>query len=317
MDTKQKARRQFLKNISLASLSFGLIPAVVKGSDGIMSGETTAENCFVSTQDYYGEGPFYTPNPPFLADGMLAGSNEPGTRLIITGQVRNLDCSEVIPETRIDLWQADDAGAYDNNGFNLRGYVLSNSQGFYMFETVLPGHYPNGGSYRPSHIHVKITPPGFETLTTQLYFEGDEYIPTDPAASITSGPYDATHRIIPLTMNNLGQYEGTWDIVVDGDGVSTGMNDLHTEKGMIYSAGPNPFTDKLEINYGVFRDAKVGLFVYDIHGRLVANLEEKFLASEKYLAEWKPDSGIDKGYYFIALKINDLQVHYLKVLKVG
>jgi hypothetical protein len=212
------------------------------------------------------------------------------------------------------VWHANDAGEYDNEGFNLRGITYSNSQGFYMFETVLPGHYPNGGSFRPSHFHLKITPPGFDTLTTQLYFEGDEYIPTDPAASTNSGTYDATHRIIPLTMNPDGKYEGTWDIVLDAEG-TVGIPDLHSEKGMIYSAGPNPFTDRINIEYGVFADAKVSLNVFDLQGRQIAVLEEKTVSAEKYTATWRPQSNLPAGYYFIALKVNDIQVHYLKVLK--
>jgi len=313
MQTGKSKRRQFLKNLSLASLSVGLAPVVGKGQSPDQNNEPSDLDCNITTLDYYGEGPFYTPNPPLIENNLLADPNEPGTRLIISGQVRNLDCSELLPNTIIDLWHANDAGEYDNVGFNLRGYTLSNNQGFYIFETVVPGHYPNLGSFRPSHIHVKITPPDFDTLTSQLYFEGDEYIPTDPAASITSGQFDATHRIIPLTMNFEGKYEGVWDIVVDGDGIVT-TNDLHSEKGMIYSASPNPFSNKVEIDYGVFRQAKVSLFVYDLHGQTIAKLEENSLSPEKYNAVWSPGN-IPNGYYFIALKINDLQVHYLKVLK--
>ena len=51
-------------------------------------------------------------------------------------------------------------------------------------------------------------------LITQLYFDGDPYISIDFAASITSGSFDATHRIIPLTTNAAGDFEGTWDIVI-------------------------------------------------------------------------------------------------------
>jgi len=314
MKNKAHPRRQFLRNLSLASLSIGILPAVSKANENI-SGDTGANlECDITTLDYYGEGPFYTPNAPVIENNLLAGVYEPGERLIISGQVRNLDCSELIQNAVIDLWHANDAGAYDNSGYNLRGITHSNNQGFFVFETILPGHYPNGGNFRPSHIHVKITPPGFDTLTTQLYFEGDEYIPTDPAASITSGQFDATHRIIPIVMNNEGKYEGTWDIVIDGNGM-VGTNDLHSEKGMIYSASPNPFSGKVEINYGVFRDANVSLFVYDLFGRTIAKLEEKTLASEKYTAVWQVDSSLPDGYYFIALKVNDLQVHYLKVLK--
>jgi protocatechuate 3,4-dioxygenase beta subunit len=314
MKTAPKPRRQFLKNLSLAAISAGIIPTTLSGQSKDKNTSGDPDDCFITTPDYYGEGPFYTPDAPFMENNMLAGPDEPGQRLILSGQVRNLDCSELIQNAVIDAWHANDAGQYDNSGYNLRGYTLSNNQGFYMFETILPGHYGNGGSFRPSHIHLKITTPGFDTLTTQLYFEGDEYIPTDPAASITSGPYDATHRIIPITMNFEGKYEGVWDIVVDGDGI-VGTNDLHSDKGMIYDAGPNPFSGQIVINYGIFREARVGLFVYDLHGRLVATLEEKNLSPQKYVAVWNPDSNLEKGYYFIALKVNDLQVHYLKVLK--
>ena len=80
--------------------------------------------------------------------------------------------------------------------------------------------YLNGSTFRPSHIHFKITPPGFNTLITQLYFQGDPYLSTDAAASITSGSFDATNRIIPLVTNSNGDLEGTWDIVIDGNGSS-------------------------------------------------------------------------------------------------
>ena len=35
--------------------------------------------------------------------------------------------------TEIDIWHANDAGEYDNIGYNLRGKTITNSQGFYVF----------------------------------------------------------------------------------------------------------------------------------------------------------------------------------------
>ncbi len=86
---------------------------------------------------------------------------------------------------------------------------------------------------------------------------------------------------------------------------------------MIYKIHPNPFTDFIQINYGVFQQAKVSIEVFDIQGRLVAVLEELHLKPEKFTAEWRPDSNINPGHYFVALKINDVQVHYLKVIKAS
>jgi protocatechuate 3,4-dioxygenase beta subunit len=310
-------RRRFLKNTALSLLSVTAIPNILKASNlkVSMGEEDLTSTCDESTEDAYGQGPFYTANAPTIQNDKLSDVNEVGTRIIISGQVYNLDCSEVIPNTEIDVWQANNAGQYDNLGYNLRGKTTTNSQGFYLFETIKPGFYLNGSTFRPSHIHFKITPPGFSTLITQLYFQGDPYIPSDAAASITSGSYDATNRIIPLTTNSNGDLEGVWDIIIDGTGVSIGTNNIHLDKGIIYTATPNPFTDHLEINYGVFQKAKVNISIYDIRGRVAATLDQRILGPEKYSVHWSPSRDLPKGHYFIAIMINDLQVHYLKVIR--
>ena len=314
---KKDNRRQFLKNTSLSLLSVAAFPTILKSTNASvsLSKKNSMATCNQATEDAYGQGPFYTANAPTILNNQLADLNEAGTRIIISGQVYNLECSEIIPNTEIDIWHANDAGEYDNIGYNLRGKTTTNSQGFYVFESIKPGFYLNGATFRPSHIHFKITPPGFDTLITQLYFQGDPYIAADAAASITSGSFDATNRIIPLISNSNGDLEGTWDIVIDGNGVPVGTNSIHLDKGIIYSASPNPFTDQVDINYGVFQKAKVAISVYDLSGQIVATLEERMLEPEKYSVTWKPHSNLSKGHYFISIMINDLQVHYLKVIR--
>ena len=311
----KKDRRQFLKNTSLAAFAVVTLPSLAKAELNSESASQPPVDCNPTTLDYFGQGPFYSANAPTIINNQLAIGNEPGTRFIISGRVHNLDCTEYIAGTIIDIWHADDAGAYDNSGFNLRGKTTSNSQGFYLFESIYPGKYLNGSAYRPAHIHFKITPPGYPVLTTQLYFQGDSDTPTDAAASISSGTFDATHRIVPVTTNSLGQKEATWDIVIDGSGNPVGIEEMRSTMGMVYKVYPNPFSDFIQINYGVFQEAKVSIQVFDIQGRLVADLQELNLKPEKYTAEWRPDSNIRPGHYFVALKINDVQVHYLKVIK--
>jgi protocatechuate 3,4-dioxygenase beta subunit len=109
------------------------------------------------------EGPYYSQNPPENAD--LFEEGMAGTRVIVTGYVFDQAC-DPIPGARVDFWQADAAGQYDNQGYTLRGYQLTNAEGRYTLTTVIPGEYPG----RPPHIHVKVTPPGGRTLTSQLYF---------------------------------------------------------------------------------------------------------------------------------------------------
>lgn len=311
-DKKPQDRRHFIRNVSLAAFSVGLFPRISKAQNHNVT-QTLA--CDETTKDYYGVGPFYSENPPNISDNKLAKSDEPGERIIITGRVTNLDCSEMISDAIIDVWHADNDGAYDNVGFNLRGKFKTNKQGFYSFETIKPGKYLNGRQFRPSHIHFKITPPGKDTLVTQLYFKGDSDIAKDAAASITSGSFDATHRIIELKKNSARELEGVWDIVVDGEGGNIGTNDLHLDKGVIYTAEPNPFSNRLEIKYGVFNESKVGISIFDIQGKLVANLEDKQRKPEKYVAVWEPSVDLPAGQYFVALKLNELQLQYLKVIK--
>jgi len=307
-----KDRRSFLKNTALGAIALGTSTSVKASTN---KSTEDALMCDPTTLDYYGEGPFYTDAPPFLKDNKLSSDSEVGTKLIISGRVTNLDCGQFIPNTIVDVWHANDDGQYDNQGFNLRGYVTSNDQGFYLFETILPGKYLNGNSFRPSHIHFKITPPGFDTLTTQLYFEGDTSIEGDAAASITTGQYNATDRIIALTEDAEGTMNGTFDIVINGKGISVATKDLHLERGMIYKLSPNPVDNRVEIKYGIFKKSKVGLTVFDMQGRQVAILEDEELVADKYTSVWFPESSLEAGNYFVALKINDLQVHYLPLIK--
>jgi protocatechuate 3,4-dioxygenase beta subunit len=312
MDSNKKNdRRSFLRNASLAALS---VTALTSTSSAKTAPTEPLGGCNPTTPDYYGQGPFYTPNPPDIINNQLADISEVGTRIIISGVVRTLDCTEVLPNAIVDVWHANAPGQYDNSGYNLRGKILSNTQGFYMFETIYPGKYLNGIAYRPSHIHFKITPPGYPVIITQLYFEGDTDLTSDAASSQTSGTYNATDRIITLTDDGFGILEGTWDIIVDGDGTTTEINDLHLENGVIYEVSPNPYSEMLTIKYGVFRESNVRLAVYDMAGKLITSLAEENLSPKKYETTWKPDSSLPDGYYFVALRINDMHVHYQKTI---
>lgn len=123
------------------------------------------------------EGPYYKPGAPPKAD--LRPPAAKGTTLRIRGVVRSPAC-EPIAGAILDVWQADPLGGYDNAGFAYRGVLATAQDGSYEIVTFVPGHYLNGKSYRPAHVHVKVAAENFAPLTTQLYFEGDPYNDTDP-----------------------------------------------------------------------------------------------------------------------------------------
>ena len=122
-------------------------------------------------------GPFYKEGAPMRAD--LTAEIESGQLLIVEGRVTICDCTTPLPDAEVDVWQADDAGAYDDISFRLRGKMRTDGDGNYQLTTILPGRYLNGSTYRPSHVHYIVRHPDAVALTTQLYFEGDPFIPTD------------------------------------------------------------------------------------------------------------------------------------------
>ncbi|MEK6225890.1 MAG: dioxygenase [Chloroflexota bacterium] len=110
------------------------------------------------------EGPYYKANPPQNATLRTAGVA--GTPLTLTGYVVSQSC-QPIANAKLDFWQADGNGNYDNSGYTLRGWQLTDATGAYRLETVIPGLYPG----RTEHIHFKVTVNG-ATYTSQLFFPG-------------------------------------------------------------------------------------------------------------------------------------------------
>jgi protocatechuate 3,4-dioxygenase beta subunit len=111
------------------------------------------------------EGPYFKASSPERAN--IRGTYG-GTKLVLSGTVVGTDCKPVA-RALVDFWQADNAGAYDNSGFDFRGHQFTDAEGRYTLETVVPGLYPG----RTRHIHVKVQPSGGRVLTTQLYFPGE------------------------------------------------------------------------------------------------------------------------------------------------
>ena len=110
------------------------------------------------------EGPYYKAGAPQRTTLLATGVS--GTALVLTGYVVSRSC-QPIANAKLDFWQADGSGNYDNSGYTLRGWQLTDANGAYRLETVIPGLYPG----RTEHIHFKVTVNG-TTYTSQLFFPG-------------------------------------------------------------------------------------------------------------------------------------------------
>ena len=103
---------------------------------------------------------------------LVAGTR--GTRITLSGYVLTTGC-RAIRGARIDFWQANASGAYDDTGVRLRSHQFTDTRGHYWLDTILPGPYAN----RTRHIHVTVRAPG-RAVTTMLYFPGVALNAHDP-----------------------------------------------------------------------------------------------------------------------------------------
>lgn len=164
-------------------------------------------------------GPLYRRGAPWRTQ--LCPLDEPGEPLTITGTVSaSADCGP-IAHAILDIWQTNARGLYSNllglahpsnpRAFNLRGRMRTDPDGRYRFLSTVPGRYPLFWPLtRPRHIHVIVTHPHYEPLTTQIYFEGDKYNQRDPWWQESSTirlerDVDTTDRLA---------HRGTFDIVL-------------------------------------------------------------------------------------------------------
>ena len=148
------------------------------------------------------EGPFYPIHKQLDKDADLTrieGHDKiaEGTVINVVGRVLASDGTPLIGAT-VEIWQANANGRYrhvrDPNPAKLDpdfqgwGLAKSNEKGFYRFATIIPGVYPAGpGWMRPPHIHFKIAMQGYQTLTTQMYFPGNNYNESDLILQRLSG----------------------------------------------------------------------------------------------------------------------------------
>jgi protocatechuate 3,4-dioxygenase, beta subunit len=133
---------------------------------------------------------------PHDADLTLNGrkDGEPqGERIIVTGRVLD-ENGRAIPDTLVELWQANAAGRYihkvdqhqaplDPNFFG-GGRCITDAEGRYRFLTIKPGAYPwpnHFNAWRPNHLHFSLFGHTFgQRLVTQMFFPGDPLLALDP-----------------------------------------------------------------------------------------------------------------------------------------
>jgi len=135
-------------------------------------------------------GPFYKRQAPNTS--MLRASGDAGMPLALSGVIYDVR-GQVIPDAKLEIWQTDNDGHYDIEGYRYRTLLEPGAKGSYAIESIMPGHYPTRVC---QHVHYLVTAPGHKPLITQLYFATDPVFDGDPDKNYSRDPLITSRELI-------------------------------------------------------------------------------------------------------------------------
>ncbi len=199
-------RRAFIKNTSFVAFSMSAFGFTE------WNGESFTGNTPTTTDIL---GPFYRPGAPFRSNIIPPGSK--GIPLNLGGTIFKHDGKTVLKDALVEIWQCDENKYYDNvsEDFRFRGAVKTGKNGKYDFKTIVPVPYQASpgieDSWRPAHIHMRVSSTSQQDLITQIYLKNGEYVDKDRSSSSP----EAVNRLLVITKNAANENLVTFDIVMN------------------------------------------------------------------------------------------------------
>jgi protocatechuate 3,4-dioxygenase, beta subunit len=207
-----RARRDFLRQVALGAAMFAVPGAFAEA---------------LTRTPKQTQGPFYPDQLPLDTDNDLIILNNGVTPAVgeiawLSGRILD-EHGEPVRNALVEIWQADNNGAYihtksgnaakrDGN-FQGFGRFLTGSNGEYVFRTIKPVPY----GPRAPHIHLAVRIKGKKELITQCYIKGHERNERD---GVYKGIKDAKQReSVSLAFDSLkgskaGELSARWDVVL-------------------------------------------------------------------------------------------------------
>ena len=147
-------------------------------------------------------GPFFAHGAKEYGYGadLRQGATMKGEDVWVSGRVLGTD-GKPVPNAALDIWQAKADGIYDvqtDGEFELRGRVKANEKGEYAFASYKPKFYsiPMDGPVgdlirgttnnhmRPAHMHAIVSAPGYQSVITHVFVEGDPHLDADAVYAV-------------------------------------------------------------------------------------------------------------------------------------
>ncbi|HYK25718.1 MAG TPA: hypothetical protein VEV18_05625, partial [Steroidobacteraceae bacterium] len=142
-------------------------------------------------------GPYYWEGAPERPPGSDLAEGVKGDPTFYSGRVLDVE-GRPIPGALLDIWSGDGEGNYDmqipgETEMRARGKIRADTEGRYLFRSIRPNYYPvptdgpvgrmlramGRHPYRPGHIHMIVSAPGYEPVTTHLFVADSPYLDSD------------------------------------------------------------------------------------------------------------------------------------------
>ena len=144
-----------------------------------------------------------SPAPPDSSILVIAGTREPGRRMVVTGHVYRADGRRPAAGVRVGVYHTDAKGEYGGkfgpgpprSDARLSGWLVTDADGKYEVRTIRPGGYPQANI--PEHIHFIVAGRGLE-----LRFADDPRLPAEERARAQASETFAEVR--PVTRDRDG-----------------------------------------------------------------------------------------------------------------
>ncbi|MEO6587729.1 MAG: intradiol ring-cleavage dioxygenase [Pyrinomonadaceae bacterium] len=212
-----ESRRQFLKQISISAIGLPLLLSC-KNTSLAQKKENTIllkikKNAVIpSSCNFCGANG--APDDVSWKTA-LADEDDAGEKLIISGTVFQKDGKTPAPNILIYAYHTNAEGFYGRgNGEHPHGkhhgWMLTDKNGKYEFQTIKPAPYPNLNT--PAHIHYTITGENFkEDWIDDIWFDGDELI---------------TPEIKLKQLSGKGGFEPILKLEKNAGGILTGVRNI-------------------------------------------------------------------------------------------
>lgn len=127
--------------------------------------------------------------------------DEPGERLVLSGEVFAADGRTPLPGVTVYVYQTDMNGLYNPEAkygvpHRIRGWVNTDRDGFYEFHTIKPGLYPNRTT--PAHLHMTVSRRDMpEWWLPEVRFEGEPLVTAaETQASAADGRFGNVRPLV-------------------------------------------------------------------------------------------------------------------------